>query len=80
MPPLSERLRALRKERGLTQEALARRTHIGLKAYGELERGVATDPHYSTLAALAHALGVSIAELVGEEEPTPVPLAVAAGQ
>jgi transcriptional regulator with XRE-family HTH domain len=66
---LGKRLRDLRKERGLSQEALA---DIGLRAYGDLERGDALDPHYSTLAALARALDVTIAELT--EEPAPVPL------
>jgi transcriptional regulator with XRE-family HTH domain len=64
---LDERLRSLRKERGLSQEEVARRAGIGLKAYGELERGIATDPHFSTLGGIARALGMRVAELVGEE-------------
>jgi transcriptional regulator with XRE-family HTH domain len=42
---------------------------MGLRGYSDLERGVATDPHYSTLEGIAHALGTTVAELVGEEEP-----------
>jgi transcriptional regulator with XRE-family HTH domain len=61
------RLRSLRKARGLSQEAVARQTNIGLKAYGDLERGRTTDPHYSTLEGIASALGTTVAELVGEE-------------
>jgi transcriptional regulator with XRE-family HTH domain len=64
---LGERLRNLRKARGLSQEELARRTNIGVKAYGDLERGRTLDPHYSTLEGLAHALGITVVELVGEE-------------
>ena len=64
---LSNRLRSLRKERGLSQEAVARRADIGLRAYGDLERGRASDPHYSTLEGIALALGTTVAELVGEE-------------
>jgi transcriptional regulator with XRE-family HTH domain len=64
---LGSRLRSLRKARGLSQEAVARRADIGLRAYGDLERGRASDPHYSTLEGIAHALGMTVAELVGEE-------------
>jgi transcriptional regulator with XRE-family HTH domain len=71
---LSERLRRLRKERRLSQEAVARRADIGLRAYGELERGIATDPHLTTLEGIANAFGMAVTELVGEEEPV-VPLA-----
>ena len=64
---LSDRLRRLRKEQGLSQEAVARRADIGLRAYGELERGIAKDPHLTTLEGIASALGTTVAELVGEE-------------
>ena len=64
---IGNRLRSLRKARGLSQEAVARQTNIGLKAYGDLERGRTIDPHYSTLEGIAHALGTTVAELVGEE-------------
>jgi transcriptional regulator with XRE-family HTH domain len=69
---LGSRLRTLRKARGLSQEAVARGADIGLRAYGDLERGRALDPHYSTLEGIAHTLGVSVAELVGEEAPVPL--------
>jgi transcriptional regulator with XRE-family HTH domain len=69
---LSNRLRSLRKERGLSQEAVARRADIGLRAYGDLERGRASDPHYSTLEGVAQALGTTVAELVGEEAAVPL--------
>jgi transcriptional regulator with XRE-family HTH domain len=70
---IGERLRKLRHERGLSQEEVARRTGIGLKSYGDLERGKATDPHYSTLRGIARALEVTVEELVEE----PIPLAKA---
>jgi transcriptional regulator with XRE-family HTH domain len=69
---LGNRLRSLRRARGLSQEAVARQTNIGLKAYGDLERGRTTDPHYSTLEGIAHALGVTVAELTGEEAAVPL--------
>jgi transcriptional regulator with XRE-family HTH domain len=64
---IGNRLRSLREARGLSQEAVARQTNIGLKAYGDLERGRTIDPHYSTLEGIAHALSTTVAELVGEE-------------
>lgn len=61
------RVREARKRSGLSQEALARRAGVTLAAIGQLERGVSTDPHYSTLAGIAAATGTTIATLVGEE-------------
>jgi hypothetical protein len=37
-----------------------------------LELGKIQDPHYSTLSGIAHALGTTVAELVGEGEPVPL--------
>jgi transcriptional regulator with XRE-family HTH domain len=66
---IGERIRALRTERGLSQEEVARRTGVSLGSYGDIERGVTTDPHYSTLSAIAGALDTTVAELlVGEEQ------------
>jgi len=64
---LGERIRTLRKVRNLSQEALARRADVSLNLVGKLELGMVTNPHYSTLAGLARALGVTVEELV--EEP-----------
>jgi transcriptional regulator with XRE-family HTH domain len=63
---IGKRLRSLRKAQGLSQEAVARQTRVGLKAYGDLERGRTVDPHYSTLEDAARALGVTVAELISE--------------
>jgi transcriptional regulator with XRE-family HTH domain len=63
---IGERIRSLRTARGLSQEEVARRTGIGLKSYGDLERGRTRDPHYSTLRGVARALGVRVEELLEE--------------
>jgi transcriptional regulator with XRE-family HTH domain len=63
---IGERIRSLRTARGLSQEEVARRTGIGLKSYGDLERGRTKDPHYSTLRGVARALGVHVEELIKE--------------
>ena len=66
---IGQRVKALRLARELSQEALARRADVSLNVVTRLERGVITDPHYSTLTALAVALGASVGELVGESVP-----------
>ena len=63
---IGERIRSLRTARGVSQEEVARRTGIGLKSYGDLERGRTKDPHYSTLRGVARALGVRVEELLQE--------------
>jgi transcriptional regulator with XRE-family HTH domain len=67
---LGERVRAVRKARDLSQEALAREAGVSLNLVNKLERGVVTDPHFSTLLGIARALGVPVEELMRE----PVPL------
>jgi transcriptional regulator with XRE-family HTH domain len=47
-----------------------------LAAISQLERGISTDPHFSTLAGIAGATGTTVAALVGEEQ-TALPLAEA---
>jgi transcriptional regulator with XRE-family HTH domain len=64
---IGDRMRAARRSAGLTQEETARRAGLTLKAVGEVERGEVQDPHFSTLASIAGALGMPLAELVGEE-------------
>ncbi len=74
---LGERVREARKARDLSQEALAREAGVSLNLVNKLERGVITDPHYSTLSGLAGALDVSLYELLEEEAPkvqAPLPL------
>jgi transcriptional regulator with XRE-family HTH domain len=59
-----KRLRTLRLERGLTQEALSRLSSVDRVFVGELERGV-KGPGLETLEKLAQGLGVAPAELLG---------------
>jgi len=57
----------MRKDLGLSQEALARGAGVSLNLINKIERGVVVDPHYSTLAGIADALQTSVANLTGEE-------------
>jgi len=51
----------------MSQEALARRSDMSLNGFADIERGKIKNPHYSTLRKIAGSLGVSVAELLGEE-------------
>ncbi len=63
--PLARTLRQLRRDRELSQEALAHAAGLHPKHLSEIERGN-KDPRASTVARLADALGVTIAELYGQ--------------
>lgn len=66
-PRVRERRKALR----LSQEQLASQAGLTWSAIQRLEAGQVTDPHYSTLLNIAHVLGTTIADLVGEEPAVP---------
>lgn len=56
-------LRRLRRERDLSQEALARQAGLAPQHVSELERG-RKEPRLTTLVQLADALGMPLAELL----------------
>jgi len=64
---LGERLRALRRERGLTLEVLAGRSGVSRAMLSKLERGE-KNPTLVVAAKVAEGLGVSLSQLVGVEE------------
>lgn len=59
---LASTLRAMRQERGQTQEDLAHHARITTAALARIERGQA-NPTWTTVRRIAAALGVSLAEL-----------------
>jgi len=62
---LGERMKALRKERGLSQQALAREARLDLGVVTKLEQGITQDsPHFKSVARLAQAFGISIDSFV----------------
>jgi transcriptional regulator with XRE-family HTH domain len=67
-PRVREKRIALR----LSQENLAHAAGLSWGAIQRLEAGKIVDPHYSTLEGIAHSLGTTVAELVGEKEPVPL--------
>ena len=63
------RIRAIRQERGLTQEELAHRAGLSLKSVYFIETGRSQDPHYSSLKAIASALRVPLIDLLEDKAP-----------
>jgi transcriptional regulator with XRE-family HTH domain len=63
----TEGLRRLRRERALSQRALARAAGVGLDAVNRIEKG-RRDALPSTLRKLAQALGVEPRDLMKGEE------------
>lgn len=76
MQDFPERLVTLRKAHGLTQRELAERISGSAAAVKKWEQG-GTRPVPQTVAALAIALGVAPATLMGEDEQPPTNLAEA---
>jgi transcriptional regulator with XRE-family HTH domain len=64
-----ERLRELRKWRGMTQVRLARSSGVAQNYISELESGVATNPSHEVIQRLVNALDVSPAELTAVARP-----------
>lgn len=69
-----ERLKEIRRERGMTQADLAEKTAITASYIGRLERAGAA-PGVDLVARLAAALGTTIADLLPEaDQPDPAPV------
>jgi len=60
----AQRLRAARRQAGLSQERLAHQCGLTVGAYRRLEKGT-TSPHAATIYALAQVLGLSADWLLG---------------
>ncbi|WP_242338167.1 MULTISPECIES: helix-turn-helix domain-containing protein [Anaeromyxobacter] len=63
---LGERVREERRSRGLTQEALAEALDLSVAYVSLIERG-GRNPPYTTVVAIARALGVPASRMVADE-------------
>jgi transcriptional regulator with XRE-family HTH domain len=66
--PIKDRLKALRKEKQLTQQSLAVKAGLSVSAVVQIENGTIPDPRLSTVRALARGLGVTLDELGAEDD------------
>jgi XRE family transcriptional regulator, fatty acid utilization regulator len=66
---IAQQVQAYREQQGLSQRGLARAAEVAAVLVTKLESGAITDPRISTLRKLAEALGVTVAELIGEAKP-----------
>ena len=64
MQTISDRVRELRRRRGLDQRELASSAGVSMQTVSNLETGRLRDLKVSTLSALARSLGVSPVELL----------------
>jgi transcriptional regulator with XRE-family HTH domain len=62
------RIRALRKEKAFSFDAFVEETELGRGYISELERGLVV-PSLTSLAKVARALEVTLADLVAEDSP-----------
>lgn len=62
---LGERVRSARRNRGLTQEALAEALDLSVAYVSLIERG-GRNPPYTTVVAIARALGASTIEIFAD--------------
>src|SRR5512133_2706907 len=63
---LGDRIREQRRTRGLTQEALAESLDLSVAYVSLIERG-GRNPPYTTVVAIARALGVPMSRIVVDE-------------
>lgn len=68
---MGQRLRRIREKRGLTKYRLSKLSGVTEAYLSHLEGGAIANPRRDTMLALAKGLGVSLAELAGEELLTP---------
>ena len=67
VPELTARLKSLRLQRGMTQEAFAEASGISYKYYQAVEQGLKKDLRLSTIIRLAKAHGMEAWELLKPE-------------
>jgi transcriptional regulator with XRE-family HTH domain len=66
---LTTRLTAFRETKGLTKYRLAKLTGVSQTYIYRIEKGEIKHPRQDTIQKLAHGLGISVAELVGDVGP-----------
>lgn len=63
---LAQRIRTLREARGWSKSKLAGEAGVTEDAVRKIEAGTRLDPYLSTVQGIAHALSVTVSDLLGE--------------
>ncbi len=66
---IGERIRELRKEKGISQEALAVKAGMPMVSLAKVEQGKIQKPAFQMVWKIAIALGVSVDEFIGSQKP-----------
>ncbi len=61
---IGDRIKRIRKKKGLTQDALARKAELPYTTLTKIESNVITKPTIQTVAKIAKGLGVTIDDLM----------------
>ena len=77
MPPIGDRLRQARLDRGMTVRGLARLVDTSASLISQIETGK-SNPSVSTLYAITAALGISVEDIFGEGDLPAAPAVAAA--
>jgi FMN phosphatase YigB (HAD superfamily) len=67
---LAKRLQGVRKQKGLTQQALCQQANLSYSTLAKIERGAIKAPSIFTVHSIALALGISLDELMGASAQT----------
>lgn len=63
---ISERIKYWRKEKGMTQDSLAKKADVPYTTLAKIESKIVTNPRMDTLIKIAKGLGVNIEDLIRE--------------
>jgi transcriptional regulator with XRE-family HTH domain len=72
LPHSPKKIIDLREARGLNQSELARRADLSAPTIWALENGDTTMPKFETLSKVAAALGVPLAAIMADEQPSDI--------
>ena len=64
---LGKAIKAARKEAGLTQDELSDRAGLAYSTLAKIEQGAIKSPSFFTIQSLAHALEMTMSEMLGED-------------